>query len=262
MQWTKLFLSALAPVVLALPLFSASCSQPPIQCVSGHGPYIAKYTLRDGSGSCAALVGEEIGVSTFLLPNADKTLADYDKRRISVQSTTFGELFQEREGLGLDDADVPYALGDYTTDPDEDNLCFAGGLGGKGPLSAAEIDVPDAQTVDDDGNPVMLPARHLRQTFSDLRLFVTAAIPGTRLTGTMTYSDLLEGCTATYDVVGLFPAVPCKDAMGKPDDEACNPRANPEQGHLVGSGINPDFKVKCDPVLLYCVLDEAPLPSL
>jgi len=243
----------------------ASCSQPAIQCVVGHGPFAAKYELIEGTGSCAALLGEEIGLATFLAPNSDRTGADYDKRRISVQSITLGTLFQEREDIGKED--VPYALGDYTTEPDANNLCFAGGAAGTPALSAAEIDLPETMTTDSMGNPVTLPAVHLRQTWENISVYVTAAVPGTQMIGKMTYEDLIEGCKASYNVVALFPAVACNklDAEGKPtdqpDDAACDPRANPAEGRNFGSGINPDFKVKCDPKFLYCVLDEAPLPA-
>jgi hypothetical protein len=248
-------------VAMAASVFAgASCSQPAIQCVVGHGPYAAKYELVEGTGSCAGLIGEEIGLATYLQPTADRESADYDKRRISVQSATFGGLFQERDGLGAGEEDKPYALGDLTVDPNEKELCFAGGAAGTSALAPAEMDVPEAETTDDDGNPVTLPARHLRQTWEDLSIYVTAAVPGTQMTGTMTYEDLIEGCKATYRVVALFPAVPCANAMGQPDDATCDPTGSAEEGRT-GSGINPDFKVKCDPQLLYCVLDETPLPS-
>ena len=256
---------ALALFALGLASFGgASCSQPPIQCVVGHGSFIAKYTLVEGTGSCADLVGEEIGASTFLAPNADRTLADYDKRTIAVQSDTFGGLVREREGLGTEATDIPYALGAYTTNPDERDLCFAGGAAGTAALAPAEIDLPEAQITDAMGNPVTLPARRLRQTWQDLSVYVTAAAPGTQMVGTMTYEDLIEGCSATYSFVALFPAVQCAKAgpdgepTNEPDDALCDPKGNAAEGRTP-SGINPDFRVKCDPTLLYCVLDG---PSL
>lgn len=242
---------------------SASCSQPPIQCVAGHGPFIAKYTLVEGTGTCADLVGEEIGVATFLAPNADGTGADYDSRSIAVQSDTFGGLVQEREGLGAGEDDVPYALGAYTTNPDERDLCFAGGAAGTAALAPAELDLPEAEVMDNMGNPITLPARRLRQTWEDLSIYVTAAAPGTQMVGTMTYEDLIEGCSATYTFVALFPAVPCAKAgpdgepTNEPDDALCDPEGNAAEGRTP-SGINPDYRVKCDPTLLYCVLDEPP----
>ncbi|HVK69098.1 MAG TPA: hypothetical protein VM694_31790 [Polyangium sp.] len=258
--------SFLAAAAFGLGLASfggASCSQPPIQCVVGHGPFIAKYTLVEGTGACAALVGEEIGVSTFLAPNEDRTLADYDKRSIAVQSDTFGGLVREREGLGAGEDDLPYALGAYTTNPDEKDLCFAGGAAGTAALAAAELDLPEAEIMDAMGNPVTLPAKRLRQTWENLSVYVTAAAPGTQMVGTMTYEDLLEGCSATYTFVALFPAVHCAKAdvagnpTNEPDDALCATKGNAAEG-VQPSGINPDYRVKCDPTLLYCVLDETP----
>ena len=42
-----------------------------------------------------------------------------------------------------------------------------------------------------------------------------------------------------------------------PDNSACCPNPDPIGGRASGSGINPDFPVKCDPDLLLCVLDTA-----
>ncbi len=262
--------SAIAALALAIGLVSlgpASCTQPPIQCVVGHGPFIAKYTFVEGTGSCAALVGEEIGVSTFLAPNADRTLADYDKRSIAIQSDTFGGLLREREGLGAGEEDLPYAFGDYTTNPDERDICHAGGAAGTPALSVADLDLPEAVIMDEMGNPLTLPARRLRQIWQDLSIYVTAAAPGTQMVGTMTYEDLVEGCAATYTFVALFPAVHCAKAgpdgetTNEPDDTLCATQGNAAEGQTA-SGINPDFRVKCDPTLLYCVLDETPRPRL
>ncbi|MDC3958152.1 hypothetical protein [Polyangium jinanense] len=258
--------SFLVAAALGLGLASfggASCSQPPIQCVVGHGSFIAKYSLVEGTGSCADLVGEEIGLATFLAPNDDRTLADYDKRSIAVQSDTFGGLIREREGLGAGEEDVPYAFGAYTTNPDERDLCYAGGASGTAALAPAELDLPEAETMDAMGNPVTLPAKRLRQSWENLSIYVTAAAPGTQVVGTMKYEDLMEGCSATYTFVALFPAVQCakSDADGnptnEPDDALCDPTGNAAEGRTP-SGINPDYRVKCDPTLLYCVLDETP----
>lgn len=257
-------------------LSGASCSQPAIQCVAGHGPFIAQYKLVSGTGSCAELKGEEIGLSTFLAPNADKTLADYSKRTIAIQSTTFGDIFGTYNG-GVDNADMttpaitddekPYAIGTYTTDPDDNNICFAGGFD-VGPMADIEINVPDTYVGDDKmGMPIVEPALHVKQSWKNVKVYVTAAVPGTQAVGEMHYEDVLEGCTADYKFVALNPAVYCEGSdaegnpTGMPDDTLCDPNPDPDHGRVYGSGINPDFKTRCDPDLLYCVLTETPLPG-
>jgi len=255
-------------------LSGASCSQPAIQCVAGHGPFYAKYELVGGDAACLGLDGEEIGLSTFLAPNADGSLADYSKRTIAIQSTTMGDLVRDREGAGFtlsEREDKAYAYGDYTTDPDANNICYAGGANGTAALAAADVNIPEFDTgeVDDMGNPVLLPAVHLRQEWKNIKVYVTAGVPGTQAVGEMHFEDVLAGCQADYKFVALFPAVFCgaevdTDGDGEPDsyapdDTLCLPDPDPAVGRVFGSGINPDFETTCDPDLLYCVLTSAPL---
>ncbi len=273
-----------------------SCSQPTIQCVAGRGPFFATYELVSGDAACyrdasgAEIKGEDIGLSTFLAPNADKTLADYDDRSIAVQSTTLGQLARDRDGAGsVLGTDKPYALGKYTTNPDANNLCYAGGAVGTAALVGADMDVEafDTGEVDAMGNPVFLPAFHYRQEWSNLKVYVTAGVPGTQAVGNMRFEDVDAGCSAEYKFIALFPSVYCGmdidvDDDNNPDTDAanddadpdtddpqttvadnlaCSPEADPSVGRTFGSGINPDFKVTCDPVLLHCVLTEPPLPG-
>jgi len=41
-----------------------------------------------------------------------------------------------------------------------------------------------------------------------------------------------------------------------PDNAACDPKADPANGRVFGSGINPDFKTYCHPEYVHCVLQE------
>jgi len=256
-----------------LALSGASCSQPSISCVVGHGAFYARYTLISSTGTgCDQLTGDEIGMSTFLAPNADKSLANYDARSLAVQSSTLGGLRQEWEGLLGSEYDretnKAYGFGPYSSKPDDRNLCYAGGANGTAALAPAELDLPEVMTMDEDGNPVTVPAQHVRQEWKNIRVYVTADVPGTQAVGEMTYEDVLAGCSATYSFVALYPAVYCgvdhdddpmtPDAV---DEDACNPKADPAKGRVFGSGINPDFKVRCDPEVLYCVLADKALPA-
>jgi len=263
----------------------ASCSQPTIQCVVGHGAFFARYTPVAGTDtSCYGLDGEDIGLSTYLAPNEDKSLANYDDRSIAIQSTTLGLLARQRDGEGFDlGTDKPYAFGKLTTAPDANNLCYTGGAEGTAALAQADMNIEafDTGEVDDMGNPVILPAAHYRQQWSNVKMYVTAGVPGTQAVGRMRFEDVLGGCSAEYTFVALFPSVYCGkdvDDDNNPDTDAadddadtmnpdpqvpeplfCAATADPAKGIAVGSGINPDFPVTCDAVTLHCVLSGTPL---
>ncbi len=98
---------------------------------------------------------------------------------------------------------------------------------------------------------------------------------GTQFSGHLRYTE--DSCSAEYNVAGVWPSVFCgvdkevDDGMGGtktvtvPEASLCCPSADPLGGRITGSGINPDFPMKCDPDLLLCVLDipdASKLPAL
>ena len=82
----------------------------------------------------------------------------------------------------------------------------------------------------------------MKYEWSDVRVYVSASLIGVELTGDLRYTS--DGCTATYHVAALSPAVPCADGSGKPDATLCNE----------DNGVSSDLAVTCDPVFLHCVL--------
>jgi hypothetical protein len=302
--------------VAFLALSGASCEKPVMQCAVGHGTFIPKYAVTSGDASCyPGGTYEEIGFSTYLqskpktetiqkaedgtdIKIVTSAGADYNTRKIAVQSDTFGYFMQDRSGAGLKATSAAYAFGDYTSNPDDKDLCYAGG-GPVGALAPADLDVDafDTGDVDDMGNPVILPAFHYRQAWKNVRLYVTEGIPGTQAVGEMTFDNLTPGeeCSVSFKFVGLYPAAHCIESIlidhmcdddgdpatpdvfcegdfvrEEPDDALClaaaeegwtKPAAGTEYkaARVYGSGINPDFKTKCDADLGYCVLNEAPL---
>lgn len=339
-------------------LSGASCEKPTMQCAVGHGPFIVKYAVTSGDAACyPGGTAEEIGFSTYLqsktktntgvtydvdddkdpatpaanddadpsTPDVAKQYtvvesagADYNTRKIAVQSTTFGNLLQGRAGAGLRDTGAAYMFGTYTSNPDNNNLCYAFGNGETTDnVAELEADAFDTGEVDDMMMPIIEPAFHYRQEWKNIRFYVTEGVPGTQTVGEMTFDNLTPGeeCSVTFKFVGLYPAVHCMadilvdshdnddpdpdpndmitfpdlpddnddaDPMNPdvptakpvgdpvPDDALCNPVAEvgwkkPPMGteyrapRVFGSGINPDFKTKCDVDLGYCVLNETPL---
>ena len=222
--------------------------------------------------------------------------ADYNTRKIAIQSTFMGGQLQDRSGAGLTPASAAYGFGDYTSNPDDAHVCFAGG-GAVGALSTADLDAEAFDTGDIDEMtmmPIILPAFHYTQQWKNVRLYVTEGVPGTQAVGEMTFENKTAGeeCSVSFKFVALYPAVGCEaeilnDHMCDDDDEPMTPDvfcegdvvktvadndlclAAPEENwkkpaagieykaaRVTGSGINPDFKTHCDPDLLYCVLDE------
>ncbi|APR77796.1 Putative lipoprotein mlpA precursor [Minicystis rosea] len=101
------------------------------------------------------------------------------------------------------------------------------------------------------GKCVLAPAKY-KYEWKNLKFYVTAAAPGTQFTGDLTYTE--DGCTIEYSAIGMWPAVYCINEKGEADDTLCSPCPDSEAGRVYGSGINPDFPVKCDPDMGYCTL--------
>lgn len=206
------------------------------QCVVAKGAFATVYTLKpgqDATTACAQLKPERVGLDKYFSqdPNAPDTVA--------VRSRVVGDLLVNKSYTV--DADAPdqavNSVGAFTTDaPLADNFC----------------EVPSL-------NPTHVVMRSttggasksLTYGWSNLRIYNTPGIPGTQFTADLSYAA--DGCTAQYSVKGIWPVVTCATS-GKPDDTKCDPYPDASVGRYRGSGINPVFPVKCDPVALFCVL--------
>jgi hypothetical protein len=69
-----------------------------------------------------------------------------------------------------------------------------------------------------------------------------------------------EDAGEVSDIDGSCPAPMESDPAPAPvpDDNLCSPFSDISMGRATGSGINPDFAVRCDPDLLLCVLSKEP----
>lgn len=243
--------------------WAAACNveQPPAACPIPHTSIFVKYTPQDRTvGACAEIPGEFWTLSKYNVPGeTTNRLGVFPEGAAAFQG-------DER----LDDNDNIIAIGDF------DFAATEGFCSGSG-FAPATITVPEVSEMLADGGTDVTPAANLTYDIQELRLAGTTQVPGTQFTGRMKYSQ--DGCTATYDLLGISPAVDCcqQDEDGKcvenaegnqiPDDSRCNATRDEETGevHPACNGshecLNPDFRLKCDPVTLFCI-PAGEVPSL
>jgi hypothetical protein len=245
---------------------SCSVEQPKTRCVTAKGSFSMKYTKVEGSGACADLKGETAGVNSYWRVDGDTR--SVTRGPVAIRNDEIGALL-EKYGQDADSKSVAALGGFATDDPGPDGFCDVT------MTSPAALKLPAVPSMPagDAGMTDPLPAVDLTLEWSNVRFYVTAAQPGTMFTGQLKYSKSVDGqaCTATYDVVGLWPAVHCEGEMpgpdgkpqpsGKPSEDLCHPCADPASGRAFGSGISPTLDVACDAETLSC-LPKAAVPSL
>jgi hypothetical protein len=168
-------------------------------------------------------------------------------------------------GMDVTCAGGPMAMSNavgVVCDPTQ-NLCVLGCRGTGGNTCDASF---ACSSTDATIGSCALPAESISYGGSNVDIYTTAAAQGTQFMADLAFTQTVSGapCTINYKALGLWPAVACEgaDAMGNPngmpDDDLCNPCSEPSEGRAVGSGINFQFPIHCDPTLLTCVLvDEA-----
>ncbi|MGK3996479.1 hypothetical protein [Sorangium sp. So ce1024] len=245
--------------LLAITALVASCEQRRVTCTAAHGAFAAKYTLIPGSkrgeGTCDTLKGEIIGIEKYNPRRADDPRRpDPTKAHVAIRTSTIA--FTALGAPVEPDAIVLDSIGDFASvDPDENDVCTVPSFT-EARLSLPAYEEPPPADAPEETPPTQHPAVDIRYEWSNLRIYVTAAYPGTQIVGDLTYTE--NGCSASYSVVGLYPAVEClRD--GVPDPTLCDPRPDPASGRF-GSGINPDFadRLTCDADTGLCVLTSLP----
>jgi hypothetical protein len=240
--------------------------------------------------------GEVVGVQSYNPPNSDRTNADLSKGSMAIKGASMSDAVHAHDpprGMGEDTAHKPYSAGDFKTNvAGDDNFCDVVNLTVAEqnlpfiPGVPAQPPPPDAGP-DATGTPALdpIPGQNIKYEWTSLRSYVTAAFVGTQLVGDLKYTITTTAddggagtpCESTYRVRALFPSYGCGFDTSAvidggptiPDDGMCAAAAdithtvtyngmtipNPQ---AVGSGINPDLAVKCDPVLMLCVLTKEP----
>lgn len=268
--------------------------EPECQVAAG-GVYAVRFTQQSETGDCAfdpetdplasfkaPLKGGEVGMRPFVVLGSDG-YADYDVPvKVAAQFLPMGELRDDAAGRLPASAFDPergiYAFGQFTTPTPQGDICTVPSFE-PGVLSIPEIPVrpedlgdPDDEEDDDPGDPGQ-PAIEARAEWSNVRVLVSAAYPGAQFAGTFTYT--FNGCTRVYEALGVLGTnnTHCEGSdppeeeggdptpNGQPDQALCDP--NPTAANqFVGTGINPDFPVTCDPDTLLCLLPAGTFPNV
>jgi hypothetical protein len=201
----RIVTGAAGAAVLACAAFSCS-DQPRVRCAAARGNFAATYRLVSGTGACAGLKGDVLAVQTYNGSNADKT-PNWDQASMGIQPTAITGLLQAAGGAMVSDPnpeDLPYSLGNFSTpEPGSDDFCVVP------TLSATRLRLPEIPA-GMDGMGAMTPgqpATDVKYTWSNVRVYVTAAANGTEFSASLTVEQ--DGCTAEYAVEGLYPAVSC-----------------------------------------------------
>lgn len=96
-----------------------------------------------------------------------------------------------------------------------------------------------------DGGTQTFPAATYKTEFTDFNIITSTKVPGTAFTANIKVTE--GSCVADYKAVGFWPPIECSS------EADCDPNADLDAGRIFGSGINPDFKPKCDMDLGVCV---------
>jgi hypothetical protein len=233
---------------------TSSCTQPEMNCTSAHGEFAAEYTLTDGdpASPCAQLPGDVLGLQSYYQPGGLNGTPNYQKAKLAIRPKRLGELIAQAEktevikGAEVDETFyAANAIASFTTGfPDDDSFCRAEDF------TTVEVSLPDLPALPDDPDTTDIdesrPAHSaftVAYRWSNARVVVSPDAQGTQFEADLEYQE--DDCTAQYHVVGLYPAVGCKN------DDECNDEHNK---------INPDFAVRCNTDLGLCVLN-AELPA-
>jgi hypothetical protein len=213
---------ALAPLAVVVAHLASSCGQPPVSCtVSTFVGYAAKYQLVEGTGSCAERSGDVLGLAAYNPEKKDQydnVVPNLDAVSLAIRSATLGGLhaFAKDEGVvDTTEGNKPHAFGAFTSAFPQNDICTAELDPARVDLEAIELD--EEQDPEDPDDDIEQDAVAQGETWQDVQVYVTAANLGTQMKGRYTVTDDVEGCSATYDVLAIFPAVFCEDIVAQGD---------------------------------------------
>lgn len=261
----------------ALAGWGTGCEQPAIDCRAARGSFAAKYVLQNGTGACSELKGDFVGLQSYYPASADNKTVDLSRSLLSVKASRITEMEGEVGALIGEGCAEPSAIA-------KSNLNATGNFTSVDPDGNAVCSVPSSSVSEFQSNEIMpsgdpmdmmnackdgLPALDIKYEWRNVRVLVSPDAPGTRFEADLTYTE--NGCSATYKVCGLWPAIGCEKltldengepvGTGEPEQKLCDAVEDPEPPYGIpyGSGINEDFGAVCDPDTLLCVLPQCPI---
>ncbi len=238
------------------------CDQQAPKCAAGRGAFATKYKVVSGPPECGDVKGEMLGFATYNPSRRGDPRPDLDKATIAIQSESLGILVDNADLAGVKDPDPnhhPYALGAFTTAEPVGDFCTVPTLS-VATQSLAEVAADEENEISEQ------PATNVTYDWKNIRLYVTPSAYGTQFAGDLTLTK--DGLVCQYSVIGMYPYVSCakEDPANPenmiPDDKLCEAEPNYAEGRPTGSGINPDFPVRCDPEMLVCMLTKDTIPAL
>ncbi len=247
----------LAAAVAATSLWAASCAQPSAGCPVltsnpsvGLSPYWVSYTKKSGTGACSQHPGETIGFQKYSAPGAKENVFVYVSDTLGVPfsegrvdpTDPKGKNLLGYSSLPAEPTDAFCAVPDFTGAPRD------GGSPLASPQQAFEATEEEHPLTDGGTEIVKIPALTVKHEVTGMRFIETVNAPGTVFGATIKVTE--DSCTATYDAVGLWPAVACDpDANGANGYNLdCDPLPVPDAGHILASGINPTFAPTGKPI--------------
>lgn len=276
-----------------------ACEQPTPRCSVARGDFAALYELVSGTGPCSQLHGEVLSVQAYVAPHSPSDLTpDYDQSSIAIQPSALSALLAQAGAEPANAEDAPFALGAIATKKPVDELCDVPTLSTarvRLPAQDAHADMctvtPSAPARDvsyefrnvrvhvtadaygtrfsadltyrDDG---CVAEYKVRALYPAVPCGVEASDERDAGVADASSLDAAHALDATSelspDAADAGDAT-CPEPEASPallaDDSQCNAAPDPAAGRPVGSGINPEFPVRCDAELLLCVLSA---PSL
>jgi hypothetical protein len=268
-RWVRRASAAFA-AALAAATGAANCAdQRPPECTTGLvvsdqlglvAGYPTRFDLISQSGTCAegeVLRGGLFGIQTYYQRGSDG-YADFDQpANVAIQFDNLGKAVRDAQQHldGFDRKSVTlYSLGRFTTPQPSGDRCTVTGLSPVDvSLPAIPADPGDPEDADDDFKAK--DAVRYRIEWQDVQFLVTTGYPGNQFTGRVTIQ--VNDCVGVYQATGVYGTnrVTCEGDNGEANPALCSPVADPDAQVFAGTGINPDFPVRCDEELKLCVLD-------
>jgi len=262
--------------------------QPKPNCLTTTAPFAVKLIERERIPSaCVQFTPSTFGADPTVGMSAvyerdGKGQPDYFEGSLAIRTAEIGTLLDTAETYGfmnLAPGGQPHSLGKFASGrPDDDDLCKVPELSPTRLVLPALPPVPDDPTTEDEDEsfPGQDPV-DITLTWSNVQVLVTAASFGTQASAELVDERRApdgSSCAVRYTAVALAPAVSCQahdaddelltnpDGTPQLDPALCDPEANPAMGRFFGSGISPNTKFVCDPVIAHCVIDGESIPAL